>query len=101
LQERATTIHCELGADVNRADLLASILTEIDRLYTLYESGDMGKLLDMWREHALTLGRSVKVQTPAGDVVGEAVDIDGSGALVIMKDGEKFTVLAGDCMHLR
>jgi BirA family biotin operon repressor/biotin-[acetyl-CoA-carboxylase] ligase len=49
----------------------------------------------------LTLGKRVRVETPAGEVVGEAVDVEFPGTLVVeTEDGEK-RVSAGDCEHLR
>ena len=50
----------------------------------------------------VTLGRTVDVHLPAGDVRrGEALDIDASGALVVGTDDGAFTVAAGDVVHVR
>jgi len=63
---------------------------------------DPESILPAWREHALTLGRRVRVETADGDVVGTAVDVEHPGALVVeTEDGDRRRVHAGDCEHLR
>lgn len=64
-------------------------------------TGDLAAVLPAWREHALTLGRRVRVSTPGGTVEGEAVDVTFPGALVVETDAGRETVHAGDCDHLR
>jgi BirA family biotin operon repressor/biotin-[acetyl-CoA-carboxylase] ligase len=58
-------------------------------------------VVDAWREHAGTLGRQVRVETPGGEVVGEAVDVRFPGALVVDTGEGREEVTAGDCEHLR
>ena len=58
-------------------------------------------VIDEWRERAVTLGRKVRVETPAGVVEGMAVDIDGGGRLVVETPKGRVEVSAGDCEHLR
>jgi len=60
-------------------------------------------VLDAWRSAADTLGRrvSIQVETPGGDVVGEAVDVVSPGALVVRTADGEVRVDAGDCEHLR
>jgi BirA family biotin operon repressor/biotin-[acetyl-CoA-carboxylase] ligase len=62
---------------------------------------DLEAVLPAWRDYALTLGRTVRVETPGGVVTGEAVDVRFPGSLVVRTaDGER-VVHAGDCEHLR
>jgi BirA family biotin operon repressor/biotin-[acetyl-CoA-carboxylase] ligase len=50
-----------------------------------------------WREVADTLGREVRIETPGGQVVGLAHDVDETGALLVRcDDGTVRTVVAGD-----
>ena len=86
----------ELGADADRRAFVRRFLEAFDDL-----RGDPESILPAWREHALTLGRRVRVETPSGVVEGEAVDVAFPGALVVeTADGER-RVSAGDCEHLR
>jgi len=59
------------------------------------------EVLPAWRDHAVTLGQMVRVDTPGGVVEGEAVDVEFPGALVVRTDDGKRVVHAGDCDHLR
>ena len=62
---------------------------------------DPEAVLPAWREYAATLGRAVRVETPAGVVEGEAVGVRFPGSLVVCTDGEERVVHVGDCEHLR
>lgn len=71
------------------------LLEEFDAL-----RNDTDAILPAWRDHAITLGRRVRAQTPNGDVIGRATDIDSPGALVIETDDGDVRIHAGDCEHL-
>jgi len=90
-----TTIRAEAG-DVDRRAFTQRLLEEFDDLRQDPES-----VVDAWREHASTLGRRVRVDTPGGEVVGEAVDVRFPGTLVVDTGDERVDVTAGDCEHLR
>ena len=95
LPEGATTIRDEAG-DVDRRLFVQRVLEEFDAY-----RNDLEAVVPAWRELALTLGQRVRIERAAGDIIGEAVDVTSSGALVIeTEEGEK-TVSAGDCEHLR
>ena len=93
--ETATTLRERVG-DVDRAALTRTLLERFDELRTDPES-----VLPAWRERAATLGRRVRVETPGGEVVGEAVDVEFPGQLVVATDDGRRRVSAGDCEHLR
>ncbi|MFD1515002.1 biotin--[acetyl-CoA-carboxylase] ligase [Halomarina rubra] len=96
LPEGATSIRAETGA-VDRRAFVQRLLEEFDALRENLDS-----VVPAWRELALTLGQRVRVETPDGDVVGEAIDVERPGTLVVRRDdGEEVRVNAGDCEHLR
>ena len=95
LPEGATSVRDEAG-DVDRRRFVQRLLEEFDDA-----RGDLDAVVPAWRELALTLGQRVRVDRPAGAVVGEAVDVADSGALVVETDDGRETVSAGDCEHLR
>ncbi len=95
----ATSLRAEVG-DVDRRLFLQRVLETIHGLTG--EGADVGEVLDAWRDHAATLGRRVRVETPGGTVEGEAVDVRFPGSLVVRTDdGDERVVHAGDCEHLR
>ena len=59
-------------------------------------------LLAEWRDRSATLGRRVRVDLGADEVVGTAVDVTAEGHLVVdTDDGERTVVAVGDVVHLR
>jgi BirA family biotin operon repressor/biotin-[acetyl-CoA-carboxylase] ligase len=91
----ATTIREQVG-DIDRAELTQHLLERFDEL-----RNDPDAVLPAWRELSLTLGTRVRVETPGGDVVGKAVDVESPGTLVVETEDGKTRVSAGDCEHLR
>ncbi|WP_049980813.1 biotin--[acetyl-CoA-carboxylase] ligase [Halolamina rubra] len=97
LPEGATSLQIERGEPVDRRAFTQRLLETYDELRS-----DPDSILDAWREHAATLGQRVRVDTPGGEIVGAAVDVEFPGALVVeTDDGERERVTAGDCEHLR
>jgi len=82
--------------DVDRRVFTQRLLEEFDAL-----RGDPEGAVAAWREHATTLGRRVRVDTPDGEVVGDAVDIEFPGTLVVDTGTDRVAVTTGDCEHLR
>jgi len=91
----ATSIREEAG-DVDRRWFVQRLLEEFDRY-----RNDLEDVVPAWRDLALTLGQRVRVDRASGEVVGEAIDVTESGALVVETDDGRVTVAAGDCEHLR
>ena len=81
-----------------------ALLTALDRWYELVVGGADGvaELLLRWRQRSATLGRSVRVDLGADDLVGTAVDVTAEGHLVVETlEGERRTIAVGDVVHLR
>ncbi|WP_181692897.1 biotin--[acetyl-CoA-carboxylase] ligase [Natronomonas sp. LN261] len=93
--ETATTIREQVG-DTDRAVLTRSLLERFDDL-----TGSPEDVLPAWRKATSTLGRRVRIETTDGDVVGEAIDVEFPGTLVVATDEGEERVSAGDCEHLR
>ena len=91
----ATSVQEQVGP-VDRRAFTQRLLEEFHDLRT-----DLDAVLPTWREHATTLGKEVRVETPSGTVEGEAVDVTFPGTLVVDTGDERVTVTAGDCDHLR
>ena len=95
LPDTATSLQAEVGP-VDRRTFTQVLL---ERFHDL--AGDPEAVLPAWREQATTLGQRVRVETPGGEVVGEAVDIEFPGVLVVETETGRERVTAGDCEHLR
>ncbi len=84
------------------SDLLISLDSRwLPRLGRSASSVD--EFLDAYRSRSVTIGRDVRIELEGGsDLLGRAVDIDASGALVVETgDGTRRTITVGDVVHLR
>ncbi|MGC8480141.1 MAG: biotin--[acetyl-CoA-carboxylase] ligase [Acidimicrobiales bacterium] len=59
------------------------------------------RFLDQYRSRCSTLGRDVRIELRAGEVVGRAIDIDGDGALKVETKQGVEIVRTGDVVHAR
>jgi BirA family biotin operon repressor/biotin-[acetyl-CoA-carboxylase] ligase len=91
----ATSIRAEAG-DVDRRVFTQRLVEEFHDLRS-----DPEAVVPAWREYAATLGRRVRVDTADGPVVGEAVDVEFPGTLLVETAEGRVGVAAGDCEHLR
>ena len=92
----------------DRTDVLVRLLGEVHAVVRRWEQhgGDAaaGGLLDEYTAVSATLGTRVRAELAGGSGVleGEAVGLDGSGALVVRTEsGAERAVTAGDVWHLR
>ncbi|TZE81572.1 biotin--[acetyl-CoA-carboxylase] ligase [Calorimonas adulescens] len=93
----ATSLYLESGEEFYRPELLASILKEIEIIYTAYKGGDYNGFISEVKSMSATIGRKVRVINGRMEYTGTAVDILPSGALLIEHDdGELTEAQAGD-----
>ena len=86
----------EAGVDATRDEVLAAVLLALPERLT-----DPERVRDELRTHSATIGRRVRVERVGGDVIGDAVDVDADGRLVLDVDGARQVVSVGDVIHLR
>lgn len=100
----ATSLAIEADS-VARADLLAGILAHWWHLWDAFNASDADAqasgIRAQYKSHCLTIGRRVRVDTAGNDIVGEAVDIDAGGHLVVDGPFGRTHISAGDVTHLR
>jgi BirA family biotin operon repressor/biotin-[acetyl-CoA-carboxylase] ligase len=89
------TSFASAGQRVDRLALLARVAAELETLVDADEEVRAG-LLAQWRSSAAMLGRAVAVEEGTRRLVGEAVDVDAEGALLLRVDGHIERILAGD-----
>ena len=95
----ATSLGIVTGSPVDRSALLEALLEELAGRYDEWRSGvDVrAAYLDLCR----TPGQHVRVAVPGGELVGEAVDVDPGGRLVVRTDGGEEHLGAGDVVYVR
>jgi BirA family biotin operon repressor/biotin-[acetyl-CoA-carboxylase] ligase len=94
--ERQATSLREAAGDVNRRDLVQTLLAEFADL-----TADPEAVVPAWREYAATIGQQVRVETGDTEIVGEAVDVQFPGTLIVETAEGRVEVTTGDCEHLR
>lgn len=95
IRDIATSLHAELGHEIDREALLASYLAHFEQLYLAAKSG--ASVRDRWREQLVTLGQDVRASWQGGSAEGVAEDVDADGALLVRRaDGALVRVEAGD-----
>jgi BirA family biotin operon repressor/biotin-[acetyl-CoA-carboxylase] ligase len=105
---RGLAIACNhvTGHDVDRIALLVGLLEQFERRYAaVTEGGQAGRrqLLADYRARSATIGRRVEIDLGHERVVGDALDIDDDGHLLVVDEcpDRPRTVVAGDVVHLR
>ena len=103
LRSSATSLLIETGHPVERARLLAMLLSELERLYDdLCEHGPDG-ITKAYQDLCDTLGKQVRVELVGnGQVEGTAEGVASDGALRLRTgEGKILEIRAGDVVHLQ
>lgn len=86
-----------LGRPVERKEVLLAFLTHLE---ALLDERRLEKIVSLWKQCTVTLGRRVRIVTRQAEFSGRAVDIDPHGALLLaLDDGTSTAVHYGDCFH--
>ncbi|TAJ22713.1 MAG: biotin--[acetyl-CoA-carboxylase] ligase [Nitrospirae bacterium] len=106
LREIATSLASETGRPVDRASLLASLLSELETYAEALLTQPLDRLLSGYARLCSTLGRRVRVHMADGTVVeGLAESLAPDGSLRIARESasgkDLLEVRTGDIIHLR
>jgi len=94
LWDIACSLASETGKTWRRSELLIAILKEMDAQLTLAWRGEIQPILEAWREGAHTLGKTIRVEMPNGEVLeGSAEDVNEQGALLVRDSSGKLHIL--------
>ncbi len=95
----ATSLSLVTGAPVDRSALLEALVDELATAYDEWRAGE--DLRPAYLELCVTPGQDVRVAVPGGEVVGQAVDVDADGRLVVRTEAGEEHLGAGDVVHVR
>lgn len=95
----ATSLADVVGAAVDRAELLRAVLEGLERELEAVEAGLSP--LDRYRDACDTLGAFVRVEAHGGHIEGRAVDLDGTGALVVETSTGRVPLTSGEVEMVR
>jgi BirA family biotin operon repressor/biotin-[acetyl-CoA-carboxylase] ligase len=95
----ATSLEIVTGEPVDHSALLTALVEELEARYDDWLAGT--DLRSAYLELCTTPGQQVKVAVPGGEVVGEAVDVDEAGRLVVRTAEGEERLGAGDVVYVR
>lgn len=97
VRKLATSLKIETGRLINRAELAAAIIAELDLDYARICSGQFESLAEEWEERCITLGNNVVIKTGDRAIQGRAESLDSDGALLVRtQHGRLERVIGGD-----
>lgn len=94
-RESATSFANE-GVEVSRKELLAAVLSELEKEYRIAQTEGFDKVLEDWKALSVTIGQDVRVIFNEDSFTGRAVDIDKDGCLLVDTGDKIERVIAGD-----
>ncbi|MGH3669675.1 MAG: biotin--[acetyl-CoA-carboxylase] ligase [Pseudonocardiaceae bacterium] len=102
----ATSLAIEQALCTDRDPLVRAVLRAVDSELRRWcaHAGDpvASGLREAYRQCCATLGEQVRVELPGQpEVTGTAVDIDAEGRLVVLSEGRRRALAAGDVIHVR
>jgi BirA family biotin operon repressor/biotin-[acetyl-CoA-carboxylase] ligase len=90
------------GVKKDRWEMLIEILKNFEkRLIEISSEKGTSTFRQAYTAKSSTLGNQVKVQKSDGDIVGNAVDIEEDGSLIVENENGTTSITAGDVIHLR
>jgi len=102
LRDTATSLCRETGRDLEPAALLWAFLRSAERWLAPLDSAAGGaEVTAEYRRRCVTVGQEVRVDLGPQSVTGTAVELTGTGRLVVETPSGRVTVSAGDVVHVR
>lgn len=82
---------------VDRDQVVAGLVVELDRVMTAYREGHVAPLLHEWRAHHAWVGLRVRMEEPGRpEAVGTVVDVNDEGLLILEVGGARRLVCSGE-----
>jgi BirA family biotin operon repressor/biotin-[acetyl-CoA-carboxylase] ligase len=97
IDQPAVDIATACGTAPDRSRLLASLLVELDRVFTDFAREGFAPLRDEWQRHDVYRGKPVKIALPDGGIVhGTAAGVAENGAVLLATPTGQLRFHSGD-----
>jgi BirA family biotin operon repressor/biotin-[acetyl-CoA-carboxylase] ligase len=93
----ATSILIETGKVFPRVKLIQEYLAQYEAYYDIYKKTGFDPIIDRWKDLSEIIGKKVEVEVIGNQFIGEALDIDSDGALILKDNqGGVHRIISGD-----
>lgn len=97
LADKVTSLKLAAGRTVDREQLLAGLLLELETLYALFLSKGFEPIRLLWETYSVTVREWLDIRTVRGTVSGKVIGMDVDGALLLeLSNGERVRIFSGD-----
>jgi BirA family biotin operon repressor/biotin-[acetyl-CoA-carboxylase] ligase len=99
----ATSLRMEGGRTFSRAQILVSLLKEIEKCYRMLLDEDGGAIARLWAQSSsYATGKTISVRSVAGEFRAVTVALEASGALRIRRgDGREELLVSGEIIEVK
>lgn len=97
IKDKATSLLIESKKNADRRQIIASILNEFEKNYNIFKVNGISTFVDKLKNYSALMNKRVKVSTSYKTIVGDVIDIDNEGYLVVRTEtGEIKNIISGD-----
>lgn len=94
---KATSLRIASGKVFSRAAIIAEFLREWEALYDAFLQEGFGPIAALWESLSVSIGRTVRLTTPQGEMMGVPVGLEPSGAIrVRLEDGTVVSIFSAE-----
>jgi BirA family biotin operon repressor/biotin-[acetyl-CoA-carboxylase] ligase len=98
-ETKSVSVNQITGQTESKTKILETFLINFQKKI---EPNKHNKIISEWKTNNITVGAFVTVKTANKKIEGEAIDIDRTGALVVITDNFRIKKIShGDCFHIR
>ncbi len=99
-REQATSLHIESGFRIDRADLLAEVVCQLEKNYIVMKQDGFGDIINKWKKRCPQLGKKVSIVQDDEKYQGVFEELNDEGCLLLRtKDNELKKIVAGDITY--
>jgi len=93
----ASSLYLETGRVFSRANILSSLLNELERFYNLLNEDGFREIKMEWLKFWGQLNKPIRIMQPGGIIKGLGKDLDDCGYIILeLEDGKRKTIYVGD-----
>ena len=86
----------ETGKHFSREQIVAAVMNEFEDIYNIFLKQGFGAIREYYCKECVTLNKEVKVIYNTTEIIGNAVDVDEEGRLVVDTSNGKMAVNSGE-----